>query len=182
MKKLLLVLLPFIPLLAANYPSPPPPGQYVQDLSGVIDSNYEDKINCLCRELERTTTAEMAVLTISSFVGEDPREYSTALGNYWGVGQADEDNGVVMVVAIDDREVFTATGLGIVKIMPDSVVYAIYEDVLVPSFRAGEYGQGIYQAMQLYAQIITEFYIEHPEGIHVFFNKKDSTSSQAEQP
>lgn len=173
MKRVVALLVLIVPLLAIEFPPPPSPDQYVQDLVDIIPSHYEDSINNLCTELEEATSAEMAVLTISSFGGEEPRVYATELGNFWGVGDRDEDNGLVMVVAVDDREVFTATGTGAEKIMPDSVVNMIFADILVPSFQTGDYGSGIYEAMQQYARIILGFYQEHPEGMRKFFMGSD---------
>lgn len=145
-------------MLVSAYPSPPPPDHYILDLAGVVDADYEKRINDLCREVERKTTAEMAVLTMASFEGEEPWYYATQLGNYWGVGQATEDNGLVMVVAIEDREVFTATGSGMEAVLPDAVLDRIYRQVLVSNFRRERYGKGIYQALQLYAIRIEEAY------------------------
>jgi len=131
---------------------------YVLDLREVIDDSTEILINDLCREVERKTTAEMAVLTVSSTGGEEPWLYAANVGEKWGVGQEGEDNGLIMVVAIDDREVFTATGTGMEAIIPDAVVDQIYRQVLAPRFRSEEYGEGILLALQLYAVRIGEYY------------------------
>lgn len=64
MRKTLLVLSLAFPLLAVTYPSPPPPDHYVLDQAEVLTDEEETRINDLCREVERLTTAEMAVLTI----------------------------------------------------------------------------------------------------------------------
>lgn len=151
-------------LVAADYPPPPPPGHYVLDLAEVIDASYETQINELCREVELKTTAEMALLTIGSFEGQEPWYYATELGNLWGAGQESEDNGLVMVVAVADREVFTAAGSGMEAVLPDASLDQIYRNILVPNFRKERYGRGIYEAFQLYALAIGKAYEVRFEG------------------
>ncbi len=151
-------------LCAANLPPPPAQNYYVLDQADIIDASYEARINELCREVERKTTAEMAVLTIHSFEGESPWYYATELGNFWGVGQESEDNGLMMVVAVADREVFTAAGTGMEAILPDARLDQIYRSILVPDFRKERYGKGIYQALQMYAVEIERYYEVEFEG------------------
>lgn len=164
-------------LTAGKYPSPPPLDHYVQDLAGVIDDGYETRINDLCREVERTTSAEMAVLTVSTTSGEPHWLYATEVGNEWGVGQAEGDNGLLMLVAVDDREVFTATGSGMEGIIPDIIIDRIYRNVLVPNFKASEFGKGIYEAMQLYAVEIEKHYQVEFAGTEGAPELKSSRSS-----
>ncbi|MBN2378594.1 TPM domain-containing protein [candidate division WOR-3 bacterium] len=150
-------------LFGIEYP-PAPVGSYVLDLADVIDADYELKINQLCEEVEDLTTAEMAVLTIQSFEGEDPYYYATKIGNLWGIGHESEDNGLVMVVAISDRQVFTAAGYGMEQILPDARLEQIYRSILVPRFKRERYGEGIYEAVQLYAWEIQKYYSIKFEG------------------
>jgi len=157
-------LLLVVPLLALDIPSPPPPDIYIKDMADAVDAGYETLINDLCREVERLTTAEMAVLTVSTTEGEAHWYYATKVGEEWGVGQKGEDNGLLMLVAVDDRQVFTATGTGMEAILPDARLDQIYRSVLVPNFRNGEHGKGIYQALQLYAKEIGKEYQVEFEG------------------
>jgi uncharacterized protein len=160
-----IILAALVPSLeGAAYPSRPPPGVYVLDLRGVIDDSLEAAINNLCREVEQKTTAEMAVLTVSTTEGQEPWEYATEVGNRWGVGQEAEDNGLLMLVAVDDRKVFTAAGSGMEAILPDAAIDQIYRNVLVPHFREEKYGEGIYEAFELYAAQIGRYYEVEFEG------------------
>lgn len=151
-------------LSAAGYPSAPPPGEYVRDDAGVLSTSDMERINSLCAEVEEKTGAEMAVFVTSTTEGVETSLYATELGNRWGVGRASEDNGLIMVVAIEDRQVFTATGSGMEGIIPDAVVNQIYRQVLVPHFRKTEYGDGIYKALQAYAKEIGKYYSTRLEG------------------
>jgi uncharacterized protein len=177
--KFLAILLVGSSLVGANYPGPPPEGSYVLDQAQVIDNDYEMKINALCLEVERKTTAEMAVLTIATTEGQAHWLYATEVGNEWGVGQENQDNGLLMLVAVQDREVFTATGSGMEAILPDAIIDQIYRNVLVPSFRAEDYGKGIYEALQLYAKEIEKGYGVELEGTQGAPSLEESKSSSS---
>ncbi|MBD3285085.1 hypothetical protein GF359_01810 [candidate division WOR-3 bacterium] len=146
----------------AKYPRPPK-GSYVRDDANIITDHYEEKINLLCREVEDKTTAQMAVLTIRTFGDKEPWRYAIEIGNRWGVGQADTDNGLVMVIAVYDRQYFTATGYGMEQIIPDSTLDTIQKETLVPYFSKTEYGEGILQTLQLLAVEIGKFYEDHTQ-------------------
>lgn len=146
----LLLLAPII-ASATDYPAKPSPGIFIVDETGTLSSSDIERINSLCLEVEQKTTAQMAVLVINSTEGLPVAMYATELGNRWGVGQAAEDNGLLMVVAIEDREVFTATGSGMEGYLPDAQINKIYRQVLVPNFKNERYGNGIYKALQAYA-------------------------------
>jgi len=150
-------------LIAVDYP-PAPVGSYVLDLADVIDADYELRINELCQEVEDSTTAEMVVLTVESFEGEDPWWYATMIGELWGVGEEAEDNGLVTVVAIGDRQFFTASGYGMEPILPDATLGEIQRSVLVPHFKREAYAEGIYKTLQMYAAEIEKYYSLEFEG------------------
>lgn len=146
------------------YPASPPPDVYIVDKAGVVDEEYERLINELCREVEFHTSAEMAVLTIPTIQGGAIVSYATDIRNRWGVGQKNRDKGLVMVVVIDDRQVFTAAGSGMERILPYAEVNEIYRRVLVPDFKKGRYQEGIYKGLQAYARRIGEYYHADIEG------------------
>lgn len=173
----LLILALVLPLAAADYPAPPPPDNYIVDKAGVLSSSDLDRINALCREVERVTTAEMAVLVIRTTDNEDISMYATNVGNRWGVGQKSKDNGLVMVVAIDDRKVFTATGSGMEGYLTDARINQVYRGVIVPNFRNSDYGKGIYEALQLYSKDIEKEYGVTLEGAKDAPQISENTSS-----
>ncbi|GEM_PF-4121593 len=166
-----------LPLFADNYPAPPPSNQYIVDYTGLISTSDIDLINNLCREVERVTGAEMAVLVILTTSGEAHWYYATEVANKWGVGQKSEDNGLLLLVAISDRQVFTATGSGMETIIPDARVDQVYRQILKPYFKKQEYGEGIFKALQVYAKDIQKFYdveLNGTKGAPKIKNKKRS--------
>ena len=127
-----------IPLIPANP---------VIDLAGIIDDTAETKINRYLRELERKTTAQMAILTIKSLEGQTIEEFSLSIAHdKWQLGQKGKDNGVLLVVALNARKYRIEVGYGLEGVLPDSLVGGIGRQYLVPYFKKGDYSTGIYSA------------------------------------
>jgi len=126
---------------------PDRPANYVVDLAGVVDPAMESKLNGFLSELERKTTAQLIVLTIKSLEGQPLEEFSIHIAHdLWKLGQKGKDNGVLFLIAMNDRKYRIEVGYGLEGILPDSKVGSIGRDFLVPAFRKGEYSKGIYAA------------------------------------
>ena len=130
---------------AVEIPSLPPAP--VVDLAGIIDQSVQTKLDRYLRELEQKTSAQMAILTIKSLQGQSLEEFSITIAHdKWKLGQKGKDNGVLLVVALDDRKYRIEVGYGLEGILPDSLVGSIGRQYLVPYFRKGDYSDGIYAA------------------------------------
>ena len=82
---------------------PAMPEHYVVDLADVIDAGIEQRLNGYLQELEQKTGAQMIVLTINSLEGESIEDFSITLAHdKWRLGQAGEDNGVLLTVSVND--------------------------------------------------------------------------------
>ena len=100
---------------------PERPDNPVVDLAGIIDAAVETKLNQYLRELEQKTTAQMAILTIKSLEGQSIEEFSiTVAHDKWKLGQKGKDNGVLLVVALQDRKYRIEIGYGLEGVLPDS--------------------------------------------------------------
>lgn len=123
------------------------PINYVSDYAEIIDEDYEAQINTLAREIERNTSVEIAVLTVSNLDGDDIDQFAVKTFHDWGVGKKDIDNGLLMVIAIEDREWRIEVGYGLEPVITDSMAGRIGRAHFVENFRAGEYGKGIHGAV-----------------------------------
>lgn len=131
------------------------PTDPVVDLAGIIDNNAETKLNRYLRELEEKTSAQMAVLTIKSLEGRALEEFSINIAHdKWKLGQKGKDNGVLMLIALDDRKYRIEIGYGLEGVLPDSLVGGIGRQYLQPYFRKGDYTTGIYAAAVVIANEI----------------------------
>jgi uncharacterized protein len=86
---------------------------------------------------------EIAVVTIPALDGDPIEDYAVALFEEWGIGKAKEDNGALLLVARDDREVRIEVGYGLEPVLTDAESAAIIQNVIVPAFRDGRYADGI---------------------------------------
>lgn len=132
---------------AIQPPIPSKPIQHVVDLANIIDTNTESRLNAHLRELEQKTTAQVIVLTILSLEGESLEDFSISTAHdKWKIGQKDKDNGVLIVIALQDKQYRFEVGYGLEGILPDSLVGSIGRKFLAPYFQRGEYSSGIYTA------------------------------------
>jgi uncharacterized protein len=150
---LALLLAAAFPATAVSPPVPATPPDYVVDLAGIVDDASEARLNALLRDLERQTTAQVLVLTLRSLEGESLEAFSLDVAhNRWKLGQKGKDNGVLITLAVQDRRYRIEVGYGLEAVLPDSAVGSIGREVLVPAFRAGDYGGGLAAAAAAIAE------------------------------
>jgi len=132
------------PLFAVGPPVPASPPNYMVDLAGIIDDGVEIRMNSMLRELQQQTTAQVVVLTLPTLDGESLEAFSIDLAhNRWKLGQKGKDNGVLLTLAMQERKYRIEVGYGLEGVLPDSLVGSLGRQVLVPAFRAGDFGGGI---------------------------------------
>jgi uncharacterized protein len=118
-------------------------GGWVSDTANILSSSTENELNRLITQLEQRTSAEMAVVTVPNTQGyATPKDFTTQLFNYWGIGKAGQNNGVLFLISVGDRRVEIETGRGLVAILPDSRVQQIIDQQILPQFRKGDFDGG----------------------------------------
>lgn len=121
-------------------------GGYVSNPDNVLSSEEVQQLNTLIGQLERNATAQVAIVVVNSIGEDNPKEFATRLFARWGIGQADKDNGLLIFTVMDQRRTEFETGYGLEGVLPDIICYRIGMQELVPHFREGQYGQGLYAA------------------------------------
>lgn len=116
---------------------------YVSDPGGYLSPDAVARLNNLIASLESTSTAQIAVVLLPSIGDQVPKDFATELFEHWGIGQAGKDNGLLILVVMDQRRVEFETGYGLEGVLPDVICYRIIMDDFVPHFRQGEYGEGL---------------------------------------
>ena len=140
----LLVVALVAPSISVAVKVPDQPPNYVVDLAGIIDNQAEASLNAYLRELEQKTTAQMVILTITSLEGAAIEDFSLNLAHdKWKLGQKGKDNGLLLLVATQERKYRFEVGYGLESILPDSLVGSIGRQYLVPYFKKGDYSTGI---------------------------------------
>lgn len=121
---------------------PPPNDGFVTDAAGVLDTADEALIEQDLMQYREETSNEIAVLIVQTLDGEPIADAAIEAGRKWGVGTK-EDNGILLLIAYEDREVFLATGYGLEGAVPDLVAKGIIDEEIIPHFREGDYAAGI---------------------------------------
>lgn len=139
---LMLALAVLYPALAAEFPSPQ---GYVSDFAGLLSDSGKAELEDSLSQLAADTTAEIAVVTVSNLDGSTIEEYAVRLFEEWGIGTKEEDNGVLFLIAVEEREVRIEVGYGLEAILTDGRCGRILDNDVLPSFRNGDYETGILQ-------------------------------------
>ena len=137
--------------LAAAFPSHQ---GYVNDFAALLDERSAADIERLLRETEQQTSAEIALVTVTSLDGMTIEEYANRLFKEWGIGKKAADNGVLVLVAPNDRSVRIEVGYGLESSLPDGLAGEIIRTHFVPQFRQGDYTRGISQGLERIVGIV----------------------------
>lgn len=128
---------------AARAQDLPAPVGKVNDFAAVLEPAEREALSHQLADLERTTSAEVAVVTMPTLGDRTVEEYATALFNTWGIGKTDRDNGVLILVAVRDRAMRIEVGYGLEGILPDGLTGAIIRESFLPRFRNDDYRTGL---------------------------------------
>ena len=165
MKKLSLLLAVLCCLLLplqslAAIPEAPADGQslYVLDAANVIDSADENAMLALGAALDDASTAQVVAVTVEFLDGMSAEEYAYQLFNSWGIGSAKEENGVLLLLSVGEREYWVTLGKGIEKKLTVSKATEIVDDTALDSFAAGDYSSGMRAAYEGLCERVAEIY------------------------
>ena len=105
-------------------------------------------------QLEQKTGAEFSVVILNLLEGGQIDDFANKLFNKWGVGQKGKNNGVMLLVAMQDRKARVEAGYGLEPILPDALAGRVLDEELFPAFKQGQYAQGLAQAVSRISSII----------------------------
>ncbi|MCX6823983.1 MAG: TPM domain-containing protein, partial [candidate division SR1 bacterium] len=119
---------------------------YVTDTVGVFSETQKADITTKIEAIEKTTSIEIAILVVPT-VDDDINLATVDVGNQWGVGKKGQDNGLIVLIAIDDRKYSLQVGYGLEGTLPDLATKQIGDARFPPNFRNGDYYQGIIEML-----------------------------------
>ena len=129
--------------------------EHVTDNANIITPEYREKINYLAESIKKNTTVEIAILTIESLEGDTPENYAINTFRKSGVGKKDNNNGLLILVAKNDRKYRFEVGYGLEGTIPDAMKVPIGDKIITPNFKNGDYGKGIYESMLAIEALVT---------------------------
>lgn len=149
---LLCALLLALPSHAQTFPKLA--GEPVVDAADLLNPAQEAALNAKLKGLETSTGHQLAVATIPSLEGRDIADYGYQLGRAWGIGKQGTNDGVVLIVAPNERRTRIEVGYGLEAILTDAYSSVIVNSVMIPQFKAGNYPAGIDAGVDAIAQQI----------------------------
>jgi len=111
-----------------------------------------------------TTSTQIVVATINSLQGEDIAMYATKWAHDWGIGQKDEDNGILLLIAKGDRKLWITTGYGVEHLLTDALSKRIITNIITPEFKRGNFYSGIDKGTSAMIQVLNGEYQGTPQS------------------
>jgi len=127
----------------------------VVDNANLLSDAEERELATSLEALEAKSTDQVVVVTLPSLQGYEIEEFGYRLGRHWGIGQKDKDNGVLLIVAPNERKVRIEVGRGLEPILTDALTRLIIENAILPQFRRGDFPAGIRAGAQDIVKVLT---------------------------
>lgn len=148
---------------AQNIPEKPDPPRLVNDFANVLSPHQVAQFEGELSAFARQTSTQIVVVTVPTLDGYDVSDYAFRLGEKWGVGQGDRDNGVVVLFKPKTNEekgqVFVAVGYGLEGIIPDVVANRdIVQNEMIPRFKMGDTYGGLYSGTKVIMALASQEY------------------------
>lgn len=152
-----------LPIYAQTYtintvpdPKSSPSRNFVSNPDAILSEQTVLQINQLLWQVEDSTTAQVAVVALNSIGDATPKDFAHDLFNHWGLGYAKKDNGLLILLVLDQRRVEFETGYGMEAIFTDALCKRIQTQKMVPHFKNADYNTGVLEAVQSISQILLQ--------------------------
>lgn len=135
--------LPYIPPPGAEpAPFPALTGRVV-DGADLLDAAEEARLTARLADLQARTKHQFVIVTVTSLGGRTIEDYARDLGNSWGIGRKNVNDGVLLVIAPNERRMNIAVGDGLSGVLTTAVTQEILDTQMLPEFRKGDVAQGV---------------------------------------
>lgn len=153
----------------------------VNDNANIIGPNNEKQLEALLRDVEAKTSSQVALLTIKSLQGENLEDYAMRVTQSWQLGQKEFDNGVLMLVAMNEKKIRIEVGYGLESIITDAKSGYIIRNYIVPGFKKGDFTAGITGGLLAISGLITEEF-EITDKELAKYNKQQKSGKRKQIP
>ncbi|WP_110666657.1 TPM domain-containing protein [Salinicola halophilus] len=137
-------------------------GRVVDDAE-LLDAATESRLTDTLTAHEQATGEQVVVVTLPDLQGEPIEDYGYQLGRAWGIGQEGEDNGALLIVAVDERAVRIEVGYGLEGRLTDAQSSLIINQIITPAFREGDFAEGIVDGTDAIVQVLGGDPLAQPE-------------------
>ncbi|GEM_PF-338284 len=138
---------------------------YVNDYADVLSEENEKFIVANSKELEAVTGAQIVVVTVQNLEGKDLESYANELFNAFGIGDKDKNNGVLLLLALEERQSRIEVGDGLEGRLPDGKTGRIQDQYMIPYYRENNFNDGLLNGYKaIYAEVSAEY--DYDSGIN----------------
>ncbi|WP_142715397.1 TPM domain-containing protein [Fodinibius sediminis] len=155
---------------------PSEPVGHVNDFAQLLSRSEQQQLETKLRNYRDTTTTVIAIATLESLHGISIEEAATTLFNEWKLWEGDKDNGVLLLIAPNERKIRIEVGYGLEGAIPDIMAGRIIREILSPSFRKGDYYSGLDRATSAMIQLASGEYTGQLTDDRSSANKDDTIS------
>jgi len=136
-------------------PQPIPPLKaHVTDVTGTLDAQQQQQLEGELTALEQSKGSQLGVLIVPTTQPEDIAQYGIRVGDAWKLGRKGTDDGVILIVAKNDRRVRIEVGRGLEGAIPDAAASRIIREYVTPKFRSGDFFGGVHDATDALTKLI----------------------------
>lgn len=130
--------------------------EFVADPGSLLGAGTKSRVNSVLTDLRKQTSAEVAVAVVPS-IGDVPIEdFSERLFTQWGLGKSDKDNGVLIVIALDQKRARIQTGYGVEGVLPDISAKKIINRSIIPYMREGDLDDAVEASVRDVARVLSD--------------------------
>ena len=132
-----------VPSIVFAYQNPGTPSGFVNDFAQMLTSEQKQILEIKINDFEKETSNELSLVTIVSLDGDTIENFAEKLFKDWGIGKDKKDNGVLLLVARDDRQMRIEVGYGLEGALTDAQSFWLIQNSIRPAFQKGDYYGGI---------------------------------------
>ena len=151
----------------------------VVDQAEILPADEERALSAMLEAHEQKTTNQVVVATVAALEGRSIEDYGVELGRAWGIGQAEKNNGVILLVAPNEREVRIEVGYGLEGELTDAIAKLIIEGSILPRFRSGDLAGGIRRGVEDIVAVLEGDAEAFAERARERLSEEDTLSSAA---
>ncbi len=151
-------------VVAKDPPPPPQPPRLVNDFTGTLTPEERAALERKLTAYDDSTSTQIAIVLEKTLEGDDPFDYSYRLAEAWGIGRQGKNNGILIYIALADRELRIQTGYGAEGFLPDAMAKRIISQIIAPRFREGNYYAGLDEATDFIIALGNGEYVNEDPG------------------
>ncbi len=151
---LLLLLFP----LSCTAIEPPTERFYINDFANILNDETEQYIFEHSAQLYEATTAQIVVVTVPNLEGKSLEEYSLELARNYGIGDKEKSNGLLLLLALEERQFRVEVGDGLEGALPDARTGRIQDQYIIPYLKDNKWDEGVLNGYKAFFQIVAEEY------------------------